>query len=218
MKDMRWFKPDTARPGQPPNQRGSPECFSTALTFTTNICKIIVDRRIEATVTKEDGESEAGAVVERRHDANVLPFMHTIFAFLLSVSENEKAMTNFATAFPWAQTAKYLNALLQYCIKEEFRSRHDDTATFPGKRRTKDKSRPLPEDFAMRGLLFTEGYYPRDWFNEHDMEEDEKLFEVPSLATTRCERILWIARRLAERGSWLIWDDNEREFTVTTTT
>lgn len=214
MKDMGWFKPDAAKAGQPPNQRGSPECFSTALSFTMKICQIVVERRIDAPVMKEDGESEGDTEVERLHDANVLPFMHTIFAFLLSVSQNTKVMTNFATAFPWAQTATYLNTLLQYCVKEEFRSRHDDTSTFPGKRRKKDKNRPLPEDFAMRGLLFTKEYYPADWFSEHDMEEDEKLFEVPSLATTRCERILWIARRLAETGDWLIWDDNEREFTV----
>ncbi|KAF5707532.1 RNA polymerase II holoenzyme cyclin-like subunit [Fusarium mundagurra] len=40
--------------------------------------------------------------------------------------------------------------------------------------------RLLPEDFAMRGLLYTEDYLLNDWFRNDNIDEDEKYFELAS--------------------------------------
>ncbi|KAF4124398.1 hypothetical protein GMORB2_5064 [Geosmithia morbida] len=85
------------------------------------------------------------------------------------------------------------------------RQRIDDTATFPGPYKG-ETPRPLPEDFAMRGLVYTEDYYPIYWFRDSRVEEEEKFFEMTSMMETRKERILWLGRRLANHKRWLTWD------------
>src|SRR5436190_774706 len=61
--------------------------------------------------------------------------------------------------------------------------------------------RPLPEDFAMRGLLWVE--YPDEWFPTSRISDDEKYFEVASMTESRKERVLWLGCRIAEAGKWL---------------
>lgn len=173
-------------------QRSSPETFSYALDFTIRIFKVIIDRK---------------------DDASVLPFLHTIFTFLHCMSGYEEALAPFETKFPWDLTADFLNSLLQQCVKDEFKPRLD-TAVFPGPFANEKKKRPLPEDFAMRGLLFSETYHPPEWFEEHGMEEDEKYFELPSMAMLRRERILWISKRIASKSNRLAWDDTNGRFLI----
>ncbi|KAK4069273.1 hypothetical protein Trihar35433_5852 [Trichoderma harzianum] len=87
-----------------------------------------------------------------------------------------------------------------------------DSAVFPGAE-NQDHYRPLPEDYAMRGLIYTEEYFPLKWFSGEVVEEDEKYFEQASMVDARKERILWIGRQIASVGKWLLWDENAR-FTV----
>lgn len=187
--DSTWEEPSTEHEA---TQRSSPEVFSRALDFTIRIFNVIINRK---------------------DDASVLPFLHTIFTFLHCMSGYEEALAPFETKFPWDRTANFLNSLLQQCVKDEFKPRLD-TAVFPGPFANEKKKRPLPEDFAMRGLLFSETYYPTDWFLDHDMEEDEKYFEPPSMAMLRRERILWIGKRIASRSERLNWDDTNGKFLI----
>jgi hypothetical protein len=66
----------------------------------------------------------------------------------------------------------------------------------------------------MRGLLWTEEYYPIRWFKDSLVEEGEKDFELPSMGDQRKERVLWLGRRLAVSGNWLTWDEKARTFGV----
>jgi hypothetical protein len=71
----------------------------------------------------------------------------------------------------------------------------------------KHNIRPFPEDFAVRGLLWTEGYYPDNWFANDKIDEEEKYNELPSMTAERRDRILWIsAFRIANHGHGLNFD------------
>jgi hypothetical protein len=79
------------------------------------------------------------------------------------------------------------------------------------------RKRPLPDDFALRGLSWTEKYFPRDWFvTEESIDDDEKYFEVPSMMEERRERVVWLGCRIAERegGEWLRFDQETKTFGV----
>lgn len=80
--------------------------------------------------------------------------------------------------------------------------------------------RPLPEDFALRGLFWTceqpnvGPYFPSDWFSNHTIEEDEKYDEFASMADERRERILWLSVSIAQHKKWLLYDENLHRFSV----
>ena len=148
--------------------------------------------------------------IRRWGDPNTFPFLHTILAFMLHCSRYPTAMDHLKQQFPWKLTAFMLNNIYRSC-KFDLRI---DSEEFPGPYRS-DTPRPLPEDYAMRGLVYTEDYYPASWFHDSQVEEDEKYFELASMMNPRKERLLWIGRRLASSNSWLTWDVVARKFGVT---
>ncbi|KAL5344583.1 hypothetical protein ACLOAV_010567 [Pseudogymnoascus australis] len=63
---------------------------------------------------------------------------------------------------------------------------------------TKDIFRPFPEDFAMQGLGFTEGYFLHDWFNDENVEPETHYLEAESMRSQhRPERVLWLGVQIA---------------------
>ncbi|KAH7302917.1 hypothetical protein B0I35DRAFT_196565 [Stachybotrys elegans] len=117
------------------------------------------------------------------------------------------AMTYLEAGFPWGPTADMLN-YLKSC---KFQPRMD-TAEFPGPKN--ELPRPLPEDYAMRGLLYTQKYCPANWFDNDKLEEDERYVELPSMVEERRERILGLGRQIARSGKWLTWDAGSGKFDV----
>jgi hypothetical protein len=148
-------------------------------------------------------------VVCRWGDPNTLPFLHTILAFMYHISRYPAAMMHLKEEFPWKLTAVMLN-YLHRSANLDARIHSED---FPGAHEN-DTPRPLPEDFAMRGLIYTQDYYPVSWFKDSKLEENEKWFELASTDHQRKERLLWLGRRLATSGQWLTWDNATRQFGV----
>jgi hypothetical protein len=70
----------------------------------------------------------------------------------------------------------------------------------------KDDVRPFPEDFAVRGLLWTDRYFPEEWFTNEKIDEEEKYHELGSMTAERKERILWLGLRVANHGHGLNYD------------
>ena len=56
---------------------------------------------------------------------------------------------------------------------------------------------PLPEDYLLRGLIFTQQYFPSDFFINAKLD-DERLLEIASTTRKRGERLLWIGYKLAQ--------------------
>ena len=57
--------------------------------------------------------------------------------------------------------------------------------------------RSLPENFCMRGELYTQQYFPEDWFSAAKIDDDERTLDLPSTVERRLERILWLGFRIA---------------------
>ncbi|KAG5979017.1 hypothetical protein E4U55_005655 [Claviceps digitariae] len=148
-------------------------------------------------------------VIRRWTDKNTLPFLHVSMAFYLFTSKRPAAMELVEDRFPWKLVSVRLNYLLKTCESPP----RIDTTDFPGPEK-QEPPHPLPEDYAMRGLIYTEDYFPQNWFDNDKIETDERYFEPPSTVLKRSERILWIGRMLARQEKWLIWDDATDLFTV----
>ncbi len=59
-----------------------------------------------------------------------------------------------------------------------------------------DDHRPFPEDFALRGLLWSEGYLPGTWCMDEKIGEDETYHELAYVDGQQKESILWLAHRI----------------------
>ncbi|KAL7925808.1 hypothetical protein ACQKWADRAFT_201439 [Trichoderma austrokoningii] len=148
-------------------------------------------------------------VIRRWGDMNILPFLHTQMVFLHHLSKFPSAIKFIEHKYPWRLIATMLNYLKQSC---KFEPRMDSDV-FPGAE-NQDHYRPLPEDYAMRGLIYTEEYFPLKWFAGEAVEEDEKYFEQASMVDSRKERILWIGKQISSLSRWLVWDGESAKFTV----
>uniref|UniRef100_A0A0D2Y886 DNA/RNA-binding domain-containing protein n=1 Tax=Fusarium oxysporum (strain Fo5176) TaxID=660025 RepID=A0A0D2Y886_FUSOF len=147
-------------------------------------------------------------VLYRWGDTNTLPFVHAILVFMNHMTQHPAAISHLEDAYPWKLTSIMLNTLLLSCepgyeIRGHFH--------LPEKH---ELPHPLPEDFAMRGLLYAEDYFPNDWFNNDKIEEDEKYFELPSVTEERKDRILSLGYSIASSGNWLLWNGEARQFDV----
>ncbi|KAI0147282.1 hypothetical protein GGR57DRAFT_256668 [Xylariaceae sp. FL1272] len=162
-------------------------------------------------------------VFRRLGDPNVLPYVHVIIVFISYVSRFPNAMALLENAkadlgnekahlkkqFPWKLVSMMLNSLL-VSYQDYNRIKSEE---FP--RESDDAPRPLPEDFALKGLLWVDQYYPADWFSNDKIEDDEKYFEMPSMTDIRKDRILWLAYRIAQTGNGLVYDEMLNQFGVT---
>lgn len=118
-------------------------------------------------------------------------------------------MPHIEKRFPWKLVSLQLNSLL-LSYREHHRIQDEQ---FP--RQDKEFApRPLPEDFATKGLVWVDKYFPNDWFSNDKIDDDEKYFEVASMTDDRKERILWLGCRIAKSGKWLTYDENLHQFGV----
>jgi len=144
-------------------------------------------------------------VLLRIGDPNVLPFVHITLVFLYHMSRSPAAMNHLEASFPWETLAIFLNTLTSTCGNPRIESED-----FPLPE--KDDVRPFPEDFAIRGLLWTEHYFPDKWFSNPKIDDEERYLEAASMTDERKERILWLARRLSKSITQLDYDETLGRF------
>lgn len=84
---------------------------------------------------------------------------------------------------------------------------------------------PLFEDYAIHGQLWSNQYFPSDWFDSALSDYDERYMETTSTSHLRAQRVLWLAVRLACAGPlgdkhqkqqlpWLQFDANKGFFSA----
>lgn len=146
-------------------------------------------------------------VFHRVADPCVLPYVHVVLVFMDHLTFYPTAMSFVDSEFPWKLVSLFLNTLLTYGDYPRIQS-----SQFP--RPEKGLVRPLPEDFAMKGLLWVDKYFPNDWFSNEKIDDDEKYFEVASMTDERRERIIWLACRIAKHNKWLMFDETQHKFGV----
>ncbi|KAK8036744.1 hypothetical protein PG994_015241 [Apiospora phragmitis] len=147
-------------------------------------------------------------VFARFADPNILPYLHTILVFHRYLILYPSAMSLLEATFPWKMVSVLLNSLLPSCREYE----RIQSEEFP--RPDKQSPRPLPEDFALRGLLWADKYFPSDWFSNDKIDDDEKYLEVASMTDERKERILWLGVSIARHDKWLLYDEESHRFSV----
>lgn len=95
---------------------------------------------------------------------------------------------------PWYGIATYLNTL---ATPNRLHARIL-ADSFPWLKNSKDKARPLREDFAITAQIWSKGYYPVDWFTKAMVDGEERDLELRSMTELRVERVLWLGVRIAE--------------------
>ncbi|TEA15028.1 Telomerase-binding protein EST1A [Colletotrichum sidae] len=147
-------------------------------------------------------------VLRRFGDPNVIPYFHTTLTFLFHLSHYPSSTAQLQNQIPWKLISLLLNTLSESCTSFETIESED----FP--QPDKGTARPLPEDFAQRGLLWADRYYPDDFFTSCKIDDEEKYLEVPSMEQERAERCLWLGCRLAAAGQSLTYSKESRQFGV----
>jgi hypothetical protein len=141
-----------------------------------------------------------------RHAADVLPYLHIVTAFLVSLVTAclkigvsvSWAIEPIFDAVPWESLCGYLNHL---SASNEWKE-SEMTSVFP------DSSndmymRPLPEDYMIRGQVWTANYFPAKWFDTAP-QDLENCFSPDSISRSkRFNRMLWLGRQLAKHDSYL---------------
>ncbi|KAF6812315.1 hypothetical protein CSOJ01_05185 [Colletotrichum sojae] len=144
-------------------------------------------------------------IFRRFGDDSVNTYVHVTLAFLFHMSHYPAAMELIEESIPWKLISLMLNTLLGQC--SSFAKVEGDE--FP--RPLKDTPRPLPDDYAQRGLLWVDKYYPDEWFSAK-IEDEEKYFEVASMKEERTDRCIWLGCQIARSGKWLTYDNTNRQF------
>lgn len=139
--------------------------------------------------------------LKRPNDSNVYPLVHVYLAFLWSLIivlqtckyfEHDTVLKTIERDIPWVSVCLFLNTLAVDPRVMTSRVWHDE---FP--RPVREKGRPLPEDFIMRGQLYTQWYFVANWFTACMADDDERSHDLPSMAQPRKERLLWLGLRIA---------------------
>jgi hypothetical protein len=148
-------------------------------------------------------------VLRRIGDKNVLPHVHIMLAFLVTLSSSTYVSDLMADA-PWAELVAFLNTLVktdnqihkQTQAQNTSQAQNIDTlfstSVFPDNGERSDEL-PLPEDHLVRGQIWAHDYFPKKWF-EREHDEEERYLELASTVKSRMERVLRLGQRLASVG------------------
>ncbi|KAG9185021.1 hypothetical protein G6011_00012 [Alternaria panax] len=164
--------------------------------------------------------NETFALILRRiGDKNVLPHVHTMLAFLSSLA-SDKYMSDLIEDAPWEELVAFLNALIESENQNQIQGRSQSQTSkidallasdvFPAEGERKDEL-PLPEDYLVRGLIWTHNYFPQKWF-EREYDEEERYLELASTVKSRMERVIRLGYKITKHERWITYDENSQEF------
>jgi len=132
------------------------------------------------------------AFLDHIGNKNVFPAVHAYLAFIWCMALNNTSIKHIEVAVPWSKLATFLNAMLRSNTDLRVLERTE----FP----VADDRKCFPEDFLLRGQVWSQGYFPADHFKGAWAEDEGRTIEVPSLSMARMYRCLWLGVRLAMVG------------------
>lgn len=181
------------------------------------------------------------AEIHFRHSGNlnVLSYVHVTLVFLRYMAGIEGAFDLISPNFPWKDLCNMLNSVLEELrptgmetiMADKFPRPADtqrridgttlvipekpDTTAKNESRPSSDEFRPFPEEWAMRGLIWTQSYFPEDWFKNPNIEAEKHFMEAESMRMQeRPERVLWLAMQLTKAASPLQYVPTTRQFEI----
>lgn len=147
-------------------------------------------------------------VLQRSTDRNVLPHVHILLALVIvltdiqsfGLSVQREYVAAILDRMPWEDLSSFATTLAN---SDEFGSRYETTSFLqpePG------DVGPLPEDYLLRGQVWTQILFPEDWWRDGEIDPEEKQIEHASTVRKRGERILNHMYRLALHDQWIRYD------------
>ena len=130
------------------------------------------------------------AILGHVGNKNVYPAVHTSLAFIWCTALNSTSIGHIEVAVPWRKITTFLNTL----VRSETDLQPVESDDFP----IVQEKKHMPEDFLIRGQLWSQRYYPEGFFEEAPTEDGGRSIEYPSLSITRTYRCLWLGARLAK--------------------
>ena len=100
------------------------------------------------------------------------------------------SMGHINLVIPWSKIATFLNRMIRY--DTDLSVINCDEFPVVGNRKN------MPEDFLIRGQVWSQRYFAVNFFKDAILEDDGRLIEVPSLRTSRIYRCLWLGGKLAK--------------------
>ncbi|EMD85834.1 hypothetical protein COCHEDRAFT_1118043 [Bipolaris maydis C5] len=161
--------------------------------------------------------------LRRLGDKNVLLHVNIMLSYLTSLSSFSSCayVPNLIKDTPWPDLVTFLNTLLKtesqsYSQTNTSQSENIDSllsaALFPADDERTDEL-PLPEDYLARGLIWTHGYFPKNWFSR-ERDEEERYLEPASTVKNRINRVLRLGYALAKLNRWIAYHASTHSFSV----
>ncbi|KAK1658636.1 hypothetical protein BDP55DRAFT_734016 [Colletotrichum godetiae] len=125
-------------------------------------------------------------------------YLHAILSFLAYMSKHPHAMEHFGKRLPWKKISIWLNGLVAEVPSFKAVTSHG----FPDH----PTQRPLPDDLALRGLVWIDRLYeyPDGWFpSRRQALGDIEFHETDQTKKQRWHRCLWLGDLVASSGQWL---------------
>ena len=161
----------------------------------------------EGNITRPSGLASKTLEIWLNHgtDRDTHPLVHVYLVFIQSLIIAQEAWKSFEKDvtwrtverdIPWCAICLFLNAVAgkfhstPSIFAEDFPQPSEENGD-------KEKPRPLPEDFILRGQMYSQWYFPSTWFTSTMVDGDERTLELPSMVQPRMERILWLGHRIA---------------------
>lgn len=112
------------------------------------------------------------AILEHVGNKNVYPAVHASLAFIWCMALNQTSIKHIEVAVPWRKLTTFLNTL----IRSETDLQPVESDDFP----IVEEKKHMPEDFLIRGQLWSQRYYPEGFFDKTPTEDDGRSIEYPS--------------------------------------
>ncbi|OJJ48290.1 hypothetical protein ASPZODRAFT_150578 [Penicilliopsis zonata CBS 506.65] len=148
-------------------------------------------------------------LLDRVGDKNVFPSVHVSLAFIWCLCLNQGSMKYIECLVPWVSIATFLNSM----IRPNVDASKIERVEFP--RAETGSLQQMPEDFIIRGQVWSPHYFPPGFFDNALSEDDGRLMETPSLIISRIHRCLWLGVRLSTFQCWMTYDSTQKTFSAT---
>jgi hypothetical protein len=144
-------------------------------------------------------------LLEHVNNMNLFPAIHISLAFLWCLSFTATGMKSLEAVVPWSRIVAFLNTIIQQSFLDRMVQGWLDNLDeldfnliegpeFP----VSDETGWIPEDFLIRGQVWSQVYYPPSFFENCPSDEDGRNIERESLSISRMYRCLWLGVRLAK--------------------
>ena len=167
------------------------------------------------------------SIIQRRKDRqslrDALPSVHVILVWLQSIHSVQSRLNDDdcvdtcgslmnSNKFSWGGLSDYLNTLMKQVPVNSRIMEFARQGMFPAPE-GREETMPLPEDFLIRGLIWTQFYFPSGWFSGAQTDdEDARAIETEVVHKARVERVEWLGLYLAFRTKYLQFNVHTQSF------